>query len=85
MNGDTYREVNDLDHAKAYIGALERENAQLQWKLIQMGQLVQKLGGHPGDAYRSNGRIWSGTLTAWVVFAIASFFYCLLTHGSCNP
>lgn len=52
MTGDTYREINDLDQARAYIGALERENAQLQWKLIQMGQLCQKLGGRPMDAYR---------------------------------
>jgi hypothetical protein len=48
---DTYREINDLDQARAYIAALERENAQMQWQLIQMGQFCQKLGGRPKDAY----------------------------------
>lgn len=52
MTQDTYRQVNDLEQAKAYIGALERENGQLQWKLIQMGQFCQRLGGRPKDAYR---------------------------------
>jgi hypothetical protein len=73
MNGDTYREVNDLEQAKAYIGALERENAQLQWKLIKMGKHCQLLGGHPQDAYRTEAlwpRIMPRALT--VVFVLAA-------------
>jgi hypothetical protein len=49
---DTYREINDLDQARAYIAVLEKENAQAQWKLIQMGKHVQYLGGRPKDAYK---------------------------------
>lgn len=72
MNGGAYRDVDDLDRAKATIAALEKENAQMQWKLIQMGQFCQHLGGRPKDAYktrRSLGQVVYMSLTVFLIIA----------------
>lgn len=72
---ETYREMSRHDRDKATIVALEKENFQLQWKLIQMGQLCQRLGGRPKDAYKKRRNwgqvVYLSRIMAGIVMLIA--------------